>query len=204
MLVFDLTTIQNHTSCVTEVQKYQGQWLNKQKSQPSTATTSIPRLHPPRPVMDDLSGSDSDDDWVTQKKGAASGIEEKGVKQKEKKSEGVATSRKRSRDLEGSSEVVNATEMQASASDTPCTVSSFQLSNAEELQDIIVSVLQSEEVHHKKGGCISMKQKKLAKEVVQCYISRIAKQLYPAIDLAVQHSNKKLKNENGEIILVSS
>lgn len=62
MQVFDSNTIKSHTSCVTEVEKYQGQWLqNKVKG-----TMRMERK--PAPRMDDL--SDDDDDWVPSKRGA--------------------------------------------------------------------------------------------------------------------------------------
>ncbi|EKF33032.1 RNA binding protein, putative [Trypanosoma cruzi marinkellei] len=83
MEVFDMQTIKQHTSCVTETEKYQGKW--RQKRAPAAATRSCvdgpddsdgdgndnykrQPLRPPRPPMNLSSDSDDDDDddaWVT-------------------------------------------------------------------------------------------------------------------------------------------
>ncbi|CCW59649.1 unnamed protein product [Phytomonas sp. EM1] len=82
MELFDLNSVKHHTSCITEVDKYQGQWkqkcsVNGNPKRPQERgddsdgddKSARQRLHPPRPRMNNLSDSDSDDsDWVHTKK----------------------------------------------------------------------------------------------------------------------------------------
>ncbi|KAK7200065.1 LYAR-type C2HC zinc finger containing protein [Novymonas esmeraldas] len=77
MQVFNLDSIKAHTSCVTEEEKYQGKWKQKQgHASKGGRVGDAPRVgieRPPRAPMNDLSssGSDSDDDWVTRGNKAA-------------------------------------------------------------------------------------------------------------------------------------
>jgi cell growth-regulating nucleolar protein len=71
MEAFDLKTIQAHTSCLTEVEKYQGKWIPKaSSSNPRTLATAgenggVAAAKPKRPLMR-LSSDSDDDDWVKQ------------------------------------------------------------------------------------------------------------------------------------------
>jgi len=60
-VVFDITSIKAHTSCVTETDKYAGRWLAKQKvREPSADNKPRAEFVPPLPYAMDDSDGDSD------------------------------------------------------------------------------------------------------------------------------------------------
>lgn len=212
MQVFDSRTVQGHTSCVSEKQKYQGQWLEKKKI---VQVPLAPLDRPQRPTMNDLSdsGEDDNDDWITSRKTPPN-----------KKSDSPVGKRARCQDEKEEEKKIFRTEVHCSSAvkevSTPtedekeafcslnscsnssskrCEVKSFAVGLMDEVQSIIENILQTE------GACDSgymcMGKKDLAKSFVSRYSGRIAKHLMPMIDKVVLNSANLV--EKGNKIAVS-
>lgn len=197
MQVFDIYTIKDHTSCVSEVQKYQGQWLQKKQ-----ALKPAPPVRPPRPSMDDLSDSDDDEDWVTTKRKQVNAPKDSGstttvVKKRERSAEsnegGDMVTKRRSMDAQSRS---SAREPEVNALSGCYEIMAFRLGEKGEFHEVMEGIL---EAH---GKTKSMSKKKLAQEIVGCYTARIAKQIRGALDDAITHSTRVRENANGEVELV--
>lgn len=218
MQVFDLQTVKGHTSCVTETQKYQGQWLQKRKNAEKTALPQLGRH--PRPTMDDLSDSDSDgdDDWINKKKSEPHTMDSAHTN-KRARSEEMDNARKTFRTDSGpdaaasqSASVEDSSSLRKSefipslpscadgANNSPYEVESFVLGSRGEVHSIIANILQSEGTSSG-DGCISMQKKSLAKALVGRYSGRIAKHLLRIVNDAVQESMYLSNNSNTTIML---
>eukprot|EP00796_Vickermania_ingenoplastis_P000746 gene746-394_t len=174
MLEFDLHTIKDHTTCVTEVQKYQGQWLQKNKP-----LRAVP-VHPPRPAMNDLSDSDEDDDWVRSSSKPKTEAPSAARQPAAEKEQGAEASRKRGR---------SRSPVTTAAKD--CYVPSFLLGRSNEICDVASGLLRDAGVTH-------MPLKKLSTELVACYTKRISKQVRHALEEALACRHGIQVNEDGE------
>lgn len=199
MQVFDCRSVQSHTSCVSEKEKYQGHWIEKKKVV-QVPLTKLDR--PQRPAMNDLSdsGEDDNDEWITSKKTAPN-----------KRNDSPVGKRVRCEDEMGNENKIFKTELDCSSvvkkaptptedekkafcslnscsnsSSKPCEVKSFAIGLMEEVQSIIENILQSEGVCD--SGYMCMKKKDLAKAFVSRYSGRIANHLMPMIDEVISKS----------------
>lgn len=188
MQVFDLQTIKSHTSCVTETQKYQGQWLEKKKNGAQKA--SLPPLErQPRPAMNDLSDSD-DDDWVTSSKASSSKMNVSCTGKRARSEEDVTVNKSSRVETSGNNNnkkrvSSTLTSVVDEASSSSCELERFALGPASEISSIIANILQTEGIPSG-NACVSMQKKQLAKALVSRYRGRIAKYLMATIDDVVQ------------------
>lgn len=201
MNVFTLQTIREHTSCVTEVEKYQGKWLqaksnkNGHKSGDGEQTPRPPPLRPPRPAMNDLSDSDSDEDWVRAppaRKRERSDAAESSPSPAQK-----SYTKEKSPPRSAAASSVKATVRRTPSSSAPradrttttCLVPSFALGTREEVLEVIRGILaeEGEEVrgHAGKTGRV-MGKKDLAKALVSAYTKRIAKNVRKTLEEALE------------------
>ncbi|EKG04632.1 RNA binding protein, putative [Trypanosoma cruzi] len=215
MEVFDLQTIKQHTSCITETEKYQGRW--RQNRAPAAAARRCvdgsddsdgdgndnnkrQPLRPPRPPMNLSSDSDSDDDaWVT-------GGKKKAVMEQNKERNGSSngSSQKRAKTTSPSNKNMEAKsgskrqkheellELPRAVTAADCIVPSFVLGTDEEVAEVTRWIIEE-------AGEKSLTVRALAKKLVERYNTRIAKHVRHAIETAIQ--NGKLRVEGGTVNL---
>ncbi|RNF25613.1 RNA binding protein [Trypanosoma conorhini] len=211
MGVFDLQTIRAHTSCITETEKYQGKWRQKQRpaaaaakrvggaldsDDEATGKRTWQPLHPPRPPMNLDSDSDPDDDaWVTRRKQTDAGERNapRGSRNGSPRMQ-AKTSTPPSND----DEVRCATkrpkheplELPRAVTAADCIVPSFVLGTDEEVAEVTRWIMEE-------GGAAPLSLRLLAKKMVERYNSRIAKHVRRAIETAI--ANGKLRVEDGVV-----
>lgn len=174
MKVFDLETIKPHTTCVSEVAKYQGKYQSLANGNPvkrqRAADSSDDEQQPakgtqkPKRVVPTFSDSD-DEDWVASKPKKVHAP---------KKSE--------SPKHRPSTPPISPTHAPKKAVDVNilCTVPEFLLGTAGEVCEIVKNIVEERGTH--------MTSKDVSKQLVLRYQARLAKHLKPVLDKAVQHA----------------
>ncbi|RNF06154.1 RNA binding protein [Trypanosoma rangeli] len=206
MNVFDLHTIKTHTSCITETEKYQGKWRQKQgpaavakrsggaddSDDEETGKDKWQPLRPPRPPMNLGSDSDSDDDaWVTKRKKMES-------KEGQARNGSLHKRAKATTPPRNEAEVHCTTKrpkqeslkLPRAVTAADCIVPSFVLGTDEEVAEVTRWIMED-------VGATPLSVRGLAKKMVERYNSRIAKHVQHAIETAI--ANGKLRVRNGVV-----
>ncbi|KAG8344140.1 LYAR type C2HC zinc finger [Trypanosoma vivax] len=206
MNVFDCQTVKNHSSCVSEAEKYQGKWRNKVV--PTKTPTNRPHLRPPRPRMNLSSDSDDDGSWVWQnrervalKSGSDSACQDGNASTsqgKRKRSRSMPQEMKNTTNCKGDAcnAVVSPRDASASESDSiDCVVPSFALGTAKEVAQVAQWVIED-------AGGAPLCLRALSKLMVERYNARIAKHVRQAIETVI--SCGKLCVQDGAVLLPQS
>ncbi|CCD12958.1 RNA binding protein, putative [Trypanosoma congolense IL3000] len=175
MEVFDLETVRGHTSCVTEVEKYQGRWQRNGSATERKGHMGVTRA---REVSSD---SNSDDEsWVRQKKAAPThGV----VVPPSRNGDGC---RKKQPRLESFALPPSVSEEVAEY-----TVPGFVLGSSEEVAKVARWVLED-------AAPESLSVREVARRLVGYYEARIARQLRGTVESLIRRGELRL--EGGVVV----
>lgn len=221
MEVFDLESIKQHNACVSEVEKYQGKWMNKNSSgnaKRSAADSDDEHedkrkasklVRPPTFSFDALQSSSSDDDdWVTSSKAKAATTTNrntsttKRAREERESGAGQQSPKKQRRETpKGSSAsskmgrsplvLPQSTEEESRRADVH--VGAFALGNDETLRGVMDGIL---------GGGESLSEKELARHLAEAYEKRVVKQFRQCVRQLIQQKRIIKEDRSGNIRLI--
>ncbi|CAD2218519.1 LYAR-type C2HC zinc finger containing protein, putative [Angomonas deanei] len=174
MMEFDTESVKGHTSCVTEVQKYQGKWKPPTKNSEFVKEKNDFLQRPPKMNLSDLdTSSDDDDDKKTKNNNQK---KEESKKRKREEEEEAVQKEKSPEENENKKKKKHYSPLllPVSTADTAAyLVPSFPLTEESSLLPVVQDLLETA------GGSLS--EKELARQLVACYTKKISKQLRQSV-----------------------